>query len=253
MPAHNEGARLADTIDSIASGRTTDARVEIVIADDKSDRRHRGAPARGVAGPVPARPAGRPPQPASRPARRPASPQPRCPPRHRRRPVHHRRPCPVPVRLGRHRATSTCVPTGSWLAPVTQANTLLRRLRLPAGGSLHGHLLEQGTGRQPSRGTDRSLPGDGAVAGPVPPARRLRRRDDHVRRGRARVQPAGVAVRRRGDPGPATARRAPVQAAAGAGGVRPRASGSTWCATACGSACCTQTRMARFSCCAITR
>jgi len=37
MPAHNEGARLADTIDSIASGRTTDARVEIVIADDKSD------------------------------------------------------------------------------------------------------------------------------------------------------------------------------------------------------------------------
>ena len=37
MPAHNEGARLAATIDSIASGRTTDARVEIIIADDKSD------------------------------------------------------------------------------------------------------------------------------------------------------------------------------------------------------------------------
>lgn len=37
MPAHNEGARVADTIDSIASTRTTGARVEIVIADDKSD------------------------------------------------------------------------------------------------------------------------------------------------------------------------------------------------------------------------
>ena len=36
MPAHNEGARLAATIDSIASGRTTSARVEIIIADDKS-------------------------------------------------------------------------------------------------------------------------------------------------------------------------------------------------------------------------
>ncbi len=36
IPAHNEGARLAGTIDSIASARTTDARVEIVIADDKS-------------------------------------------------------------------------------------------------------------------------------------------------------------------------------------------------------------------------
>ena len=35
MPAHNKGARLAATIDSIASGRTT-ARVEIIIADDKS-------------------------------------------------------------------------------------------------------------------------------------------------------------------------------------------------------------------------
>jgi glycosyltransferase involved in cell wall biosynthesis len=37
MPAHNEGARVADTIDSIASTRATGARVEIVIADDKSD------------------------------------------------------------------------------------------------------------------------------------------------------------------------------------------------------------------------
>lgn len=37
IPAHNEGARLAGTIDSIASTRTTGARVEIVIADDKSD------------------------------------------------------------------------------------------------------------------------------------------------------------------------------------------------------------------------
>ena len=36
MPAHNEGARLAATIDSIASGRTTRAQVEIIIADDKS-------------------------------------------------------------------------------------------------------------------------------------------------------------------------------------------------------------------------
>jgi glycosyltransferase involved in cell wall biosynthesis len=37
MPAYNEGARLADTIDSIASSRATNARVEIVIADDQSD------------------------------------------------------------------------------------------------------------------------------------------------------------------------------------------------------------------------
>lgn len=37
MPAHNEAARVADTIDSIASTRATSARVEIVIADDKSD------------------------------------------------------------------------------------------------------------------------------------------------------------------------------------------------------------------------
>jgi glycosyltransferase involved in cell wall biosynthesis len=37
MPAHNEGTRVADTIDSIASTRATGARVEIVIADDKSD------------------------------------------------------------------------------------------------------------------------------------------------------------------------------------------------------------------------
>lgn len=37
MPAHNEGARVADTIDSIASTRATNARVEIVVADDNSD------------------------------------------------------------------------------------------------------------------------------------------------------------------------------------------------------------------------
>jgi len=37
IPAHNEGPRLAATIDSIAAARTTDARVEIVIADDQSD------------------------------------------------------------------------------------------------------------------------------------------------------------------------------------------------------------------------
>jgi glycosyltransferase involved in cell wall biosynthesis len=37
IPAHNEGARLADTINSIAGSRTTDSRIEIVIADDQSD------------------------------------------------------------------------------------------------------------------------------------------------------------------------------------------------------------------------
>jgi glycosyltransferase involved in cell wall biosynthesis len=37
IPAHNEGPRLASTIDSIASTRTTRAQVEIVIADDDSD------------------------------------------------------------------------------------------------------------------------------------------------------------------------------------------------------------------------
>jgi glycosyltransferase involved in cell wall biosynthesis len=37
IPAHNEGARLAATIDSLASTRATKARVEIVIADDASD------------------------------------------------------------------------------------------------------------------------------------------------------------------------------------------------------------------------
>jgi glycosyltransferase involved in cell wall biosynthesis len=36
MPAHNEGPRLAGTIESIAETRTTRARVEIVIADDQS-------------------------------------------------------------------------------------------------------------------------------------------------------------------------------------------------------------------------
>jgi glycosyltransferase involved in cell wall biosynthesis len=37
IPARNEGARLAATIDSIASTRTTRAKVEVVIADDDSD------------------------------------------------------------------------------------------------------------------------------------------------------------------------------------------------------------------------
>lgn len=37
IPAHNEGPRLAGTIDSIASTRATRARVEIVVADDDSD------------------------------------------------------------------------------------------------------------------------------------------------------------------------------------------------------------------------
>jgi glycosyltransferase involved in cell wall biosynthesis len=37
MPARNEGARLADTILSIARARATDARVQFVIADDDSD------------------------------------------------------------------------------------------------------------------------------------------------------------------------------------------------------------------------
>jgi glycosyltransferase involved in cell wall biosynthesis len=37
IPAHNEGPRLAQTISSIAETRTTDARTEIVIADDQSD------------------------------------------------------------------------------------------------------------------------------------------------------------------------------------------------------------------------
>jgi glycosyltransferase involved in cell wall biosynthesis len=36
IPAHNEGPRLAQTIQSIASTRVTDARVEVVIADDCS-------------------------------------------------------------------------------------------------------------------------------------------------------------------------------------------------------------------------
>jgi glycosyltransferase involved in cell wall biosynthesis len=37
IPAHNEADRLADTLASIASTRTTSARVEVVIADDVSD------------------------------------------------------------------------------------------------------------------------------------------------------------------------------------------------------------------------
>jgi glycosyltransferase involved in cell wall biosynthesis len=37
IPAHNEATRLADTIESIAATRTTDARVEVVVADDVSD------------------------------------------------------------------------------------------------------------------------------------------------------------------------------------------------------------------------
>ena len=37
IPARNEGPRLAATIDSIASTRTTRARVEIIVADDLSD------------------------------------------------------------------------------------------------------------------------------------------------------------------------------------------------------------------------
>jgi len=37
IPAHNEGSRLPGTIASIAETRTTQARVEIVIADDQSD------------------------------------------------------------------------------------------------------------------------------------------------------------------------------------------------------------------------
>jgi len=37
IPAHNEGPRLAGTIDSIAATRSTRARVQIVIADDQSD------------------------------------------------------------------------------------------------------------------------------------------------------------------------------------------------------------------------
>jgi len=36
IPAHNEGARVAATIDSIASSRVTTARVQVVIADDRS-------------------------------------------------------------------------------------------------------------------------------------------------------------------------------------------------------------------------
>jgi glycosyltransferase involved in cell wall biosynthesis len=37
IPAHNEGPRLVRTIDSIAGTRSTNARVEIVIADDQSE------------------------------------------------------------------------------------------------------------------------------------------------------------------------------------------------------------------------
>lgn len=37
IPARNEGPRLAATIDSIASARSTRARVEVIIADDESD------------------------------------------------------------------------------------------------------------------------------------------------------------------------------------------------------------------------
>jgi polypeptide N-acetylgalactosaminyltransferase len=37
IPARNEGARLADTIIAIAQARTTDARLEFVIADDDSN------------------------------------------------------------------------------------------------------------------------------------------------------------------------------------------------------------------------
>jgi len=36
IPAHNEGPRLADTIESLAAARTTNARLEIIIADDQS-------------------------------------------------------------------------------------------------------------------------------------------------------------------------------------------------------------------------
>ncbi|MGO8882961.1 MAG: glycosyltransferase [Streptosporangiaceae bacterium] len=36
IPAHNEGPRLAATIDSLAAARTTKARLEIIIADDQS-------------------------------------------------------------------------------------------------------------------------------------------------------------------------------------------------------------------------
>jgi len=37
IPAYNEGPRLAQTIQSIATARSTDARIEVVIADDQSD------------------------------------------------------------------------------------------------------------------------------------------------------------------------------------------------------------------------
>lgn len=37
IPAYNEGPRLASTIESIASARSTDAEVEVVIVDDGSD------------------------------------------------------------------------------------------------------------------------------------------------------------------------------------------------------------------------
>lgn len=37
IPAHNEGPRLAQTLQSIAETRSTRARVEVVIADDQSD------------------------------------------------------------------------------------------------------------------------------------------------------------------------------------------------------------------------
>jgi GT2 family glycosyltransferase len=43
IPARNEGPRLAATIDSFASARTTDARVEVIIADDQSEDDTEGA------------------------------------------------------------------------------------------------------------------------------------------------------------------------------------------------------------------
>ena len=43
MPARNEGARLAETILSIAQARVTSARLEFVIADDQSDDDTQGA------------------------------------------------------------------------------------------------------------------------------------------------------------------------------------------------------------------
>jgi polypeptide N-acetylgalactosaminyltransferase len=37
IPAHNEATRLPDTLESIAATRSTGARVEVVVADDRSD------------------------------------------------------------------------------------------------------------------------------------------------------------------------------------------------------------------------